>query len=286
MIPKVSVIIRTYNRADLIGRALASVLNQTFQDFEVIVADDGSTDQTRQIVTDLAAKDPRIKFVSQAHFGTPGRTFNLGLNNSHGEYIAILDSDDEWLPTKLEKQVKLLENTDPKIGLVTCHAFLMNPDGTKQERKALACESCLESALIRRIPFSLSSVLIKKEVFDYLGSIDENYKIADDWDMYIRTTQKYNYDFVEEVLFKYYKHDSNISFTPDYSRHAADLEYLLHKHLELYKKYPKILEHWYFTLASYLKRSNQKAKSITYTKKGWHLNHSWRNLLKLTLSYL
>lgn len=284
--PKVSVIIRTYNRADLIERALASVFNQTFQDFEIVVADDGSTDHTRQIVANLAAKDPRIKFVSQTHFGTPGRTFNLGLNNSHGQYVAILDSDDEWLPTKLEKQIKLLENTGPKTGLVTCHALLISPDSPEQERKASAYQSCLESALARKIPFSLSSVLIKKEIFDYLGSIDENYRIADDWDMYIRITQKYNYDFVDEVLLKYYKHDSNISFTPDYFRHAADLEYLLQKHLELYKKYPKILEHWYFTLASYLKRSNQKAKSRTYTKKGWQLNPSWRNLIKLALAYL
>ena len=286
MMPKVSVIIRTYNRADLIERALKSALRQSFQDLEIIVADDGSTDQTAGIVNQLKLTDSRISFFSQDHVGVPGRPLNLGLRHSHGKYIAILDSDDEWLPSKLEKQVKLLESVDSQIGFVSCYTTLVHPHGTEQEKKPSKTEAPLEMSLMRKFPFAFSSVLAKREVFDYIGPIDENYKIMDDWDAHIRIATKYNYDFVPEPLCRYHVHDSNISFSQDYTRQATDLTYLLNKHLALFKKHPKILEHQYITLASYFVNADDLSKARNYLKKSLYVSPSLKNLARLLLSYV
>lgn len=285
MIPKVSIIIRTYNRADLIERAVSSALNQTFQDFEIIVADDGSTDNTKEIVNKMSSIDSRIVFISQEHVGVPGRPLNLGLEHSRGEYIAILDSDDEWLPLKLEKQLKLLESSDPQVGFVSCYTVMINPNGTKQIKEPSKSGDSLGMVLMRRFPFAFSSILAKRESFDYIGLADENYKIMDDWDVHIRMATKYSYDLVPEVLCKYYVHNSNISFDQNYSRQANDLEYLINKHLVLFHRYPKILKHQYTTLASYLIKAGNIKKARFYLKKSFEASKSLRGLVKLIFSY-
>lgn len=285
MRPKVSVIIRTYNRADLVEKAIHSVLTQSFQDFEIVVADDGSSDNTKEIIEKLAAKDSRIRFISQVHFGMPGRTLNLGIKNCRGIYIALLDSDDEWLPSKLEKQVRLIESAAADVGFVACNIIIINPDGTQEEWKLSSGQSFLGSILKKNYFLSLSSILVKKDLFDFIGPVDENFKTGEDWDMFIRFAQKYDYDFVDEPLCKYYIHGSNISYGKDYSRRAIDLEYLLEKHLELYKRYPKVLEYRYSTLAFYLVNSGDMKKARIYIKKCYELNRSLKNLAKLLLSY-
>lgn len=286
MTPKVSVIIRTYNRASLIERAIQSVLKQSFPDFEIIVADDGSTDQTADMVNKIALIDSRINFFSQVHGGVPGRPLNLGLKHCRGRYVAILDSDDEWLPTKLEKQIKLLESAGPSIGFVSCQTIMIGSDGTKQEKKTSQTETPLELALMRRFPFAFSSILAKKAVFDDIGPVDENYKIMDDWDWHIRVAVKYNFGMVNEPLCYYYIHNSNISFDQDYSRQTADLTYLLNKHLVLFKQHPKILEHQFITLASYQAKAGHLPKARIYLKKSLAINPSFKNLVRLGIAYL
>ena len=280
----VSIVIRTYNRADLIARAVKSALSQNFQDFEIIVADDGSTDGTEKIVSQIASKDSRVKFFSQTHSGKPGKTLNLGLKNSQGKYIAMLDSDDEWLPSKLEKQVQLLESGNPDIGFVLCNTLAIKPNGEQEEKKLERTSNFLESILLKGYLYP-SSMLAKKEIFDSIGPIDENCLIADDWDMFIRMAQKCNYDFVDEPLYKYYIHSSNISFSKNYSRRAFDLEYILNKHSDLYEQYPKILEYQYVTLASYIINFGDMKKARNYLKKSYKLDSSLKNWLRVTLSY-
>ena len=112
--PKVSVIIPTYNRAHLVGRAIRSVLNQTYQDFEIIVVDDGSTDNTEEVVKSF--NDPRIRYIRHEKNRGGSAACNTGIRAARGEYIAFQDSDDEWLPEKLEKQMQVFENTPTGVG--------------------------------------------------------------------------------------------------------------------------------------------------------------------------
>jgi glycosyltransferase involved in cell wall biosynthesis len=105
MNPKVSVIIPTYNRANLLPRAIKSVLNQTFQDFELIVVDDGSTDNTRKVVEEFQKGDSRVKYFYKEN-GGPGSARNFGLKNAKGNFVIFLDSDDMFLPYILEEEIE------------------------------------------------------------------------------------------------------------------------------------------------------------------------------------
>ena len=121
--PKVSIIIPTYNRAKLLSRAIKSVLDQTFKDFELIIVDDGSTDNTKGVVEEFQKKDSRIKYIWQENSGAPAKPKNTGIRQARGEYVAFLDDDDEWFPKKLEKQIELFEDN---IGFVGCNILIVD----------------------------------------------------------------------------------------------------------------------------------------------------------------
>jgi len=112
----VSIVIPTYNRAGLLSRTIQSVLNQTYQDFEIIIVDDGSTDKTEEVVKSFNSK----KIFYNRHEENKGANAarNTGIKASRGEYIAFQDSGDEWLPQKLERQMKVFENASPEVGVV------------------------------------------------------------------------------------------------------------------------------------------------------------------------
>lgn len=237
--PKVSVIIPTYNRADLLPRAIESVLNQTFKDFELIVVDDGSTDNTKELVSDFQKKDNRIQYIWQENSGAPAKPKNTGIKNSKGDYIAILDSDDEWLPEKLEKQLKLFEK-DKNLGIVGCNCYdvYATQMNKKKERKIKVSrnkENQFSEILGRCFIRSSSSIVIPKFVFDSVGLYDERFKIADDWDLYLRVIPKYKFDFIDEPLFNYYIHNNNISRSSHKSNFIQETLAILEKHGGLYE---------------------------------------------------
>ncbi len=114
--PKVSVVVLTHNRRRLLRRAISSILNQTFQDFEIVLVDDASTDNTPEVVRSFG--DARIKYIRhEVNKGEAGSR-NTGVTSSSGDYIAFLDDDDEWLPEKLEQQVRLLDSSPSQVGAV------------------------------------------------------------------------------------------------------------------------------------------------------------------------
>ncbi len=238
--PKVSVIIPTYNRADLLPRAIDSVSNQTFKDFELIVVDDGSTDNTKEIVMEYQKKDERIKYLWEENSGGPAKPKNTGIKNSQGEYIAFLDSDDEWFLKKLEKQLKLFESSNT-LGFVSCNALIIDENNNNNRRweynspKNKDFISLLEGNKI----WSCSSVIIKKDIFERMGFFDENLNFGEDWEMWLRITKRYNFDFVYEPLIKYYLHQNNISSTETNFKKIKNFEYILKKYEEDFKKYPK-----------------------------------------------
>jgi len=231
--PKVSVIIPTYNRANLLPRAIKSVLNQTFQDFELIIVDDGSTDNTRKVVEEFQRKDQRIKYIFQENSGGPAKPINTGIKNSKGEYIAILESDDEWLPEKLEKQVEILDKF-PNVGLVSCYAFKIFSNGKKTIYKApfsgiLKKEDWKKYWQLWGI-LSFSTDLMKRKSVEKVGLLDENLKIAADVDFYLRFIKQFDFYFIPIPLINYYQIEESQSRKEFWIRWIPEYHYLLEKH--------------------------------------------------------
>lgn len=239
MIAEVSVIIPTYNRATLLARAIRSVLNQTFKNFELIIVDDGSTDNTKSAVKDFQKVDARVKYVWQKNSGTPAAALNTGIKYAKGKYVASLDDDDEWLPQKLEKQIMIFKNSNkPNLGIVGCGAFIIRNNQTKLY-KFPKTENILKSLLDRSVFLSCSSVVIKNDVFAKVGPFDENLKLFFARDMWLKICREYDFDFVDEPLYKYYIHGGNLS-RKDPLKEAAEIKYLVKKWQAYYEKFTVI----------------------------------------------
>jgi len=238
----ISVIIPTYNRANLLSRAIKSVLNQDYQNFELIIIDDGSTDGTDKVVRDFQDKDKRIKYIWQVNSGSPAKPKNTGIKNAKGKFIAFLDSDDEWLAEKLEKQIKLFKISNvSNLGFVGCNAIVIDRKNKNEwEHKITKYKNIFKALLINDFILSSSSMMVKKEVFNKIGIFDEKLSVGEDWDMWIRISRKYDFDFVPEFLFKYYIHNSNITNTLNFEKQMKDIEYIFKKYKRYYEINPKI----------------------------------------------
>jgi glycosyltransferase involved in cell wall biosynthesis len=179
---RVSVIIPTYNQGNYLRQAIQSVLAQSYADFEVIVVDDGSTDNTSAVVGDLS--DPRLRYARQANGGLSSAR-NTGIRNATGSFLSYLDSDDLFLPEKLRLLVALLEE-NPNLGLVAGQAVLIDETGQSLGEvfdKGLPEDS---SQLLLGNPLHVGSVLLRREWQERAGFFDEGLRSYEDWDMWLR----------------------------------------------------------------------------------------------------
>jgi len=206
--PKVSVIVPTYNRAKFIERALDSVLNQTFLDFEIIVIDDGSIDNTKEV---LYQYNDKIKYIYQNNSGISAAR-NRGINESLGEYIAFLDSDDFWAPEKLNEQVKVLDS-NKKVGIVYVRMPIVNAKGEQLGMKPAGVSGKNFHELLHLWgDLPTSSVMTRKECFLKAGMFDVSLTMSEDTEMWIRIAKFYDLFEIEgKVLAYYYRHDDQIT---------------------------------------------------------------------------
>jgi glycosyltransferase involved in cell wall biosynthesis len=200
--PTVSIILPTYNRAATIRRAIDSVLNQTYKDFELLVVDDGSTDDTHALVS--AYTDPRVRCLSLPVNGGAGKARNKGLEAARAELIAFQDSDDEWLPAKLEKQVAVLANAPATVGMVYTDMRQMLRDGTVREfrapdvRRGKIANETLMDYQVRGI--GQQTTLIRRACFEAVGVFDPALPQLIDLDFFIRLVLKFDAVRIEEPL--------------------------------------------------------------------------------------
>lgn len=207
--PKVSVIIPTYNRADVVIEAIQSVLNQTLDDLELIIVDDGSTDKTRQAVE--AIMDPRIRYFYKQNSGPAGAR-NFGLKYAQSDFIAFLDHDDLWPPDYLKIMVGTLEE-QLEYGLVYCPVTLVSPNGRRQTSyKTKSCKSGWISANLFKTGFVWTSgSVIRRNVlngFCYDESLNRSYE---DGDFFLRLSLRTPYLFVRQVEAVKRVHTANFS---------------------------------------------------------------------------
>lgn len=198
--PKVSIIIPTYNRAQSLNRAIQSVLNQTYENFELIIVDDGSKDNTEKVVKNI--HDNRIKYFRHEVNQGGSSARNTGIKNSTGKYVAFLDSDDEWLEGKLESQVRAMENRPSDVwGGVYCGFFYTTGKGEVIE--AVKCGNLKKDLLNLEVDMCAGSTfLVSKSVINDIGLFDESFKRHQDWEYLVRFFRKYKILAVREPLVK------------------------------------------------------------------------------------
>ena len=204
----ISIVIPTFNRCRFIKRALDSIYNQTYSDYEIIVIDDGSTDGTADM---LKKKFPDVRYFYQSNKGVSSSR-NKGLEMAQGDWIAFLDSDDEWLPAKLEKQVKLLKSTP---GYKVCHTeeiWIRDGIRVNQMKKHKKTGGWIFPQCLPLCAMSPSSILIHCSVFEDVGDFDITLPACEDYDLWLRITAKYPVLYIEEPQIKKYGgHEDQLS---------------------------------------------------------------------------
>lgn len=196
--PAFSVIIPTYNRGQLISRAVDSVLNQTFKDFELIIVDDGSEDDTRKIIEEYIEKDDRIQYFYKKN-GGQNSALNVGLRHAKGTYVAFLDSDDRWLKKKLEKVFDKFQ-TDIEIGVVYHRTGFVNKGKLQTINEDYLEGYIYKEVLEQEFLSSPTSFAAKRECFTQLGGYDETFLRFQDDDMCFLLAKNYKIGVVKEVL--------------------------------------------------------------------------------------
>ncbi|MGC4007107.1 MAG: glycosyltransferase [Pirellulales bacterium] len=199
--PLVTVIMPTYQRAALIGESIDSVYAQTYANFELLVIDDGSTDETESVVRGY---DARTRYIKLAGNAGPSRARNVGLDAARGELIAMLDSDDLWLPTKTEKQVAML-TARPELGWVYCDLRYFGCDysdnaGSRFQTCPPYRGKVLKRMLLHQHPMMTPTIMVRKTCFAQVGVYDVDLRFSEDADLYNRLSHRYEVDYIDEVL--------------------------------------------------------------------------------------
>ena len=208
----VSVIIPAYNRGNYLRQTIDSVLNQSYGEIELIVVDDGSTDNTMNILLEYGSKLITLSHDDRLNKGQSA-SINLGLKKAKGDYIAILDSDDYWDSLKIEKQVDHLEK-NPAIGLVYCNGKVVDENGNVLSDIYTSSHTEYnrpEDVLVDCYFLLPNNALVRREVFEKAGLFDENLRAAKDHDMAIRLAEMTNIAYFDEYVFFYRRHSQSIS---------------------------------------------------------------------------
>lgn len=198
--PHVTVVLPTYNRADILPDSIESVLEQTYEDFELIVVDDGSSDETGQVVDGF--DDPRLRYIRHETNQGISAARNTGIAHARGDIVAFQDSDDEWLPDKLRRHVEAFDDAPPEVGVVYTGMY-REVDGDERYLPPPEVEpkvGKINDVIVRRNFISTQMAAVRRECFDTVGGFDEELTALVDWELWIRLSQQYQFELVDEAL--------------------------------------------------------------------------------------
>lgn len=207
--PKITVLMAAYNAADYIGQSIDSILGQTFKDFELLIIDDGSTDNTVDIISNQ--KDQRIRLIQNPQNMGVSYSRNVALKEAQGEYLAIMDSDDIALPQRLEIQIQQFNNRE-ELAAIGASAYVINADGTltKEIMLPICDTNKLHASLLLYNSFVHSTMMIRLSVFKEMGGYPP-YSIGEDYGFFSKIALKYEVNNIPDILLEYRSHGSNIS---------------------------------------------------------------------------
>ena len=278
-IPFFSVVIPAYNCASFIERALESVRNQTFKDYEIVVVNDGSTDSTPEIIQIYIDSHPEIQviLINQSNKGIGGAR-NTGIKNANGKYVAFLDADDLWYPEKLEKVAEIFKR-NPDVVLV-CHDEYMREEGGIT-RKSLRYGPCMEPMyewmLFSGNCISTSATAVKREALLNAGLFSENLEFngVEDYELWLRLAKNNcKFYFLHETLGEYIRVEGSISTKVEY--HCQNIINVLDAHFEAYGKENRLF-----------KMYKQRKSNILYSAgREYHRQRKYRKALQYYIKSL
>ena len=283
--PTVSVVIPTYNRAHLIGRSIRSVLSQTYQDFEIIVVDDASTDNTEEVLRSLG--NERIRYIRHEQNKGANAARNTGIKAARGKYIAFQDSDDIWLPDKLEKQMNVFKAALPNVGVVYtgCIRVFGNNIYYFPSSQFIKKDGDIHQQLLIGNFIGTQSIIAPKEYLEKVGMFDERFPRLQDWELVIRLSKYYKFRFIDEpLLISPYTADS---ISTDTDALIKALKLLIEKHFEEFKNNNKMLASLYSTIGSAFRLIGDFNNArVYYIKAVKTYPFNYRALFHLILSFV
>jgi glycosyltransferase involved in cell wall biosynthesis len=265
-VPTVSVVIPTYNRDAVVTRAIDSVLTQTYDDFEVVVVDDCSTDDTRAVVEEY--DDARIRYIRHDENQGACAARNTGIEHSDGRYVAFLDSDDEWDETKLAKQVKCMERAPESVGVVYIGYRVKRSDDVELGQVPSKRGDIHRDQLAKDWVSPTSAVLVDRECFESVGTFDTDLAARQDYDMWLRLSRHYEFDYVKEALVTLHA-DGDDRITADIQSRMDAHQTILErvradiKGLGVLDRH-SILASQYFSIARYLQRHDERRRAAMF----------------------
>jgi glycosyltransferase involved in cell wall biosynthesis len=203
--PLVSVIIPVHNRGYVLARTVASVLGQTHQNIECIIVDDASADNTEEIGRSF--KDPRVRYIRQAENKGAAVSRNIGIKASQGDFLTFLDSDDEYLPEKIERSLDTFKSISGHVGMVVSNYFYVSFSGKKK--------NFIDGEDPNRVFPHVSTWVIRREVVDKIGLFDERIVLSEEVDFFQRFRKKFSLYFIEEPLVNVYESKDGFFSDPE-----------------------------------------------------------------------
>ncbi len=276
---KISVIIPTHNRADVLPRAIKSIQDQTRPVDEIIIVSDGSTDNTDEVVNSFAGRDDRIRLISYhpGHNGNYAR--NKGLEMATGDFIAFLDDDDEWLPRKTELQMEIFEK-EPDVGLVySSQNCIYTDSGITYQTQPMYRGDLSKRIFIRGEMGTPSQVMVRRSVLDKTGPFDLELGALQDYDLWIRCCLITKVDFVPEPCINYYNSTSANQVSANTEKYIHARLYIREKYRNEIAKFGEDFETKIDALvenriAERCLRNGQRKEARRHAAKAWKIRHT------------
>lgn len=260
--PLVSVVIPTYNRAHLIPRAVASALAQTHRDLEVLVIDDGSRDETRQVMASI--RDPRVRFIQRERNGGASACRNTGIAAAKGEVVAFLDSDDEWVPELIERQHAVLSARGSAYGIVYGGRIEVDAPG-KETASAVGKDlpgglASIEDLFIAA-RITPSNLVVRRSVFDKVGMLDEDFASGEFYGFLIRALeQQIGMAWNPEPLVRRFRQPDGNGTSPE--RDVRSLDLVRERFAHHYERSPRLSSHFHHHRALLLLESRGRRAAV------------------------
>lgn len=278
--PLVSVILPTYNRAEMMIKAARSVLSQTYTNIELVIVDDHSTDDTETLAKSI--DDKRVRYLRNETNMGANHTRNRGILNSHGEFLALVDDDDLWLPEKIKRQIELFQSSPENVGLVYCGFRVQTGNGHVLMDVKPEHRGSVHDILLRKNILGSPTPVIRRTAFLSAGMFDESMNNCQDWDLWIRISKSHNFDYVDEIL---------AMFTVHGSQKSQSIENKIRARLRLIEKNAEELECRKETYAFHLKDlarlssiSGQRDNTNKFLKRSLTINKQIGTLLEFGLA--